>query len=64
MIREEAAVVQLPDTRLDTECGVVDVPRERGSSVAQVGRVDSDLVWMVRELMEEAMREESIIVGS
>jgi hypothetical protein len=51
-------VVQDPETRLDTEWGAVDTPRESGSSVAQDGRVERvRFVWRVA-------RRESIMVGS
>ncbi len=37
---EDDDVVHWPLTRLVTECGVGEVPSERGSSVAQDGRLD------------------------
>jgi hypothetical protein len=48
--------VQFPETRLDTAWGVVDVPRESGSSVAQDGMVE-----MVR-FARRVERRESIMV--
>mmetsp|Transcript_17418 Transcript_17418/g.24721 ORF Transcript_17418/g.24721 Transcript_17418/m.24721 type:complete len:87 (-) Transcript_17418:150-410(-) len=53
-----------PLTRLVTECGVGEEPSERGSSVAQDGRLDRQrrlLRWRAAADEEESRKEESIV---
>lgn len=57
-------VFHWPLTRLVTECGVGEEPREGGSSVAQDGRLDRQRRLLMRRAAtdeEERRKEESIV---
>lgn len=57
--------VHWPLTMLVTECGVGEEPSERGSSVAQDGRLDRQrrlLRWRAATDEEDRRTEESIVV--